>query len=355
VSWSTVCERATQSASAAHANVVEGRWPNVADSQEVLAFGRSGVDIYPLQTGVGLEDVDTFGKYLGGSAANVAVAAARLGHSVALISGVGDDPFGRFVRRALRDLGVDDRYVVVDTEHPTPVTFCEVFPPDDFPLYFYRKPTAPDLQVRPDDLDLSAIRGADLFWTTVTGLSEEPSRSAHHAAWAARDRRRHTVLDLDFRPMFWASRDEATAQVREALPHVTVAVGNREECEVAVGETDADRAADALLEAGVELAIVKQGPRGVLGKTRTERVEVPPTSVDVVNGLGAGDAFGGALCHGLLAGLPLEQLLRNANAAGAIVASRLECSTAMPTAAEIEAHLAAHPPAATARLEGSRV
>jgi 5-dehydro-2-deoxygluconokinase len=209
--------------------------------------------------------------------------------------------------------------------------------------------------VRPDDLDLTAVRDAALFWTTVTGLSEEPSRSAHHAAWAARGRRRHTVLDLDYRPMFWASREEASAQVRAALPHVTVAVGNREECEVAVGETDADRAADALIEAGVELAVVKQGPRGVLGKTRTERVEVPPTPVDVVNGLGAGDAFGGALCHGLLAGLPLEQLLRNANAAGAIVASRLECSTAMPTAAEIEAHLAAHPPATITRLEGSRV
>jgi 5-dehydro-2-deoxygluconokinase len=340
-------------------DVVEGRWPTVEDALEVVAFGRSGVDVYPLQIGVGLEDVDTFGKYLGGSAANVAVAAARLGHSVALISGVGDDPFGRFVRQALRDLGVDDRYVVVDPEHPTPVTFCEVFPPDDFPLYFYRQPTAPDLQVRPEDLDLTAVRNAQLFWATATGLSEEPSRSAHHAAWAARAGRPHTVLDLDYRPMFWASREEAAAEVRAALPHVTVAVGNREECEVAVGETDADRAADALLEAGVELAVVKQGPRGVLGKTRTERVEVPPTPVDVVNGLGAGDAFGGALCHGLLTGLPLERLLRNANAAGAIVASRLECSTAMPTATEIEEHLAAHPPAAadrgaTSRLEGTR-
>src|SRR5687768_3070703 len=332
-----------------------GRWPQVHDVPEVLAIGRSGVDVYPLQVGVGLEDVDTFGKYLGGSAANVAVAAARLGHSAALISGVGDDPFGRFVRRALRDLGVEDGYVVVDREHPTPVTFCEIFPPDDFPLYFYRRPTAPDLQIRPEDLDLAAVRDAKLLWATVTGLSEEPSRSAHHAAWTARGRRPHTVLDLDYRPMFWTSREEASAQVRAALPHVTVAVGNREECEVAVGETDPDRAADALLEAGVELAVVKQGPRGVLGKTRTERVEVPPTPVDVVNGLGAGDAFGGSLCHGLLTGLPLEQVLRNANAAGAIVASRLECSTAMPTAAEIEAHLAARPPAVTTRLEGSRV
>jgi 5-dehydro-2-deoxygluconokinase len=331
----------------------------VDDAPEVLAIGRSGVDVYPLQTGVGLEDVETFGKYLGGSAANVAVASARLGHSVALVTGVGDDPFGRFVRRALRDLGVDDRHVVVDTDDPTPVTFCELFPPDDFPLYFYRRPTAPDLQVRPEDVDLDAVRGAALFWATVTGLSQEPSRSAHHAAWGARGRRRHTVLDLDYRPMFWASREEATAQVRAALPHVTVAVGNREECEVAVGETDADRAADALLAAGVELAVVKQGPRGVLGKTRTERVEVPPTPVDVVNGLGAGDAFGGSLVDGLLRGLPLEQTLRNANAAGAIVASRLECSTAMPTSDEIAALLAGHPPGdpaqpAPPRLERSR-
>ncbi len=320
----------------------------MAEVVDVLALGRCGVDVYPQQVGVGLEDVETFGKYLGGSAANVAVAAARLGHPTALISGVGDDPFGRFVRRALRDLGVEDRYVVVDPEHPTPVTFCEIFPPDDFPLYFYRRPKAPDLQVRPEDLDLAAIRAAGLFWATVTGLSEEPSRSAHFAAWEARGRRPHTVLDLDFRPMFWASREEASKQVQAALPHVTVAVGNREECEVAVGETDPDRAADALLQAGVELAVVKQGPKGVLAKTRSERVVVPPTPVEVVNGLGAGDAFGGSLCHGLLAGLALERLLRNANAAGAIVASRLECSTAMPTATEVAASVAAS-------LEGTRV
>jgi 5-dehydro-2-deoxygluconokinase len=323
---------------------------------DVLVMGRSGVDVYPLQTNTRLEDVETFGKFLGGSAANVAVAAARLGHTPALVTGVGDDPFGRFVRRALRELGVDDRFVVVDPDHPTPVTFCEVFPPDDFPLYFYRRPTAPDLQLRPADLDLDAVRSAQLFWATVTGLSEEPSRAAHHAAWEARGRRRHTVLDLDYRPMFWSSAAEASAQVRAALPHVTVAVGNREECEVAVGETDPDRAADALLEAGVELAVVKQGPRGVLGKTRTERVVVPPTPVDVVNGLGAGDAFGGSLVHGLLAGLPLEQMLRNANAAGAIVASRLECSTAMPTAAEVDALVAGRSlPSTTPRLEDTRV
>ncbi|HKV18103.1 MAG TPA: 5-dehydro-2-deoxygluconokinase [Mycobacterium sp.] len=304
---------------------------------DVLAIGRSGVDIYPLQIGVGLEHVESFGKFLGGSAANVAVAAARLGNRTALISGAGDDPFGTFVRNELAGLGVDNRYVTTHDEYPTPVTFCEIFPPDNFPLYFYRRPSAPDLQIRPDELDLDAVRSAKLYWSTVTGLSEEPSRSAHFAAWEARGRNRHTVLDLDYRPMFWQSPAAATEQVQKALSHVTVAVGNREECEIAVGESNPHRAADALLDLGVELAIVKQGPRGVLGKTKHSHVSVPPNDVDVVNGLGAGDAFGGSLCHGLLHGWPLEKTLRYANAAGAIVASRLECSTAMPTAAEVAA------------------
>jgi 5-dehydro-2-deoxygluconokinase len=313
---------------------------------DVLAIGRSGVDIYPLQVGVGLQDVTTFGKFLGGSAANVTVAAARLGNRAALISGVGDDPFGTFVRSELATLGVDNRYVATHDEYPTPVTFCEIFPPDNFPLYFYRRPSAPDLQVRADEIDSDAVHDARLYWSTVTGLCEEPSRSAHFAAWEARDERLRekptskgrepfTVLDLDYRPMFWVSPAAATEQVQRALQYVTVAVGNCEECEIAVGEHNPRKAADALLDLGVELAIVKQGPRGVLGKTRHSSVMVAPNDIDVVNGLGAGDAFGGSLCHGLLRGWPLEKTLRYANAAGAIVASRLECSTAMPTAAEV--------------------
>jgi 5-dehydro-2-deoxygluconokinase len=302
-------------------------------------MGRVGVDLYPLQAGVGLADVQTFGKFLGGSATNVAVAAARHGRRSAVVTRTGADPFGDYVHQQLRELGVDDRFVTPVPGLPTPVTFCEIFPPDDFPLYFYRLPTAPDLVIRPEELDLDAVRDARVFWATVTGLSQEPSRSAHHAAWRARGRAPLTVLDLDYRPMFWTSPDEAHAQVTDALPHVAVAVGNQDECEVAVGEREPDAAAKALLAAGVELAVVKQGPRGVLAMTRDERVEVPPTPVTVVNGLGAGDGFGGALCHGLLAGWPLERVLRFANAAGAIVASRLECSTAMPTSAEVEAVL----------------
>jgi 5-dehydro-2-deoxygluconokinase len=135
--------------------------------------------------------------------------------------------------------------------------------------------------------------------------------------------------------MFWGSREAAREQVQQILGQATVAVGNQDECLTAVGEDEPGRAADALLEHGVELAIVKQGPKGVLARTADETVEVPPYPVDVVNGLGAGDAFGGALCHGLLAGWPLEKVLRFANVAGAIVASRLECSSAMPTQDEV--------------------
>jgi 5-dehydro-2-deoxygluconokinase len=307
---------------------------------DLVSIGRTGVDIYPLDHGVGLEEVRTFQKFLGGSATNVAVAAARYGRSVALVTRTGADPFGRYVRLEAGRLGVDPTFITSGDGPPTPVTFCEVFPPDDFPLYFYRYPTAPDLQLTAADLPESAIRDARILWLTVTGLSQEPSRAAHLAALEARARRAHTILDLDYRPMFWADPAEASEQVAAALSHVTVAVGNREECEVAVGETEPQRAADALLERGLDLAIVKQGPKGVLAATADERVEVPPFPVDVVNGLGAGDAFGGALVHGLLAGWDLRRILEFANVAGALVAAKLECSTAMPDQAEVEDALA---------------
>jgi 5-dehydro-2-deoxygluconokinase len=257
-----------------------------------------------------------------------------------VVTRTGQDPFGRFIRRELRDLGVDHAFVSAVPDLPTPVTFCEIFPPDNFPLYFYRFPKAPDLEIRPDELDLDAIHDAGVFWSTVTGLSQEPSRTAHRVAWEVRGRRAHTVLDLDYRPTFWSSREQARRQVQPALAHVTVAVGNLDECETAVGEREPRAAAEALLAHGVELAIVKQGPHGVLARTPDETVEVPPFPVEVINGLGAGDGFGGAVCHGLLAGWPLERIITFANVAGALVASRLECSTAMPTTTEVESLLA---------------
>ncbi|MGP3752536.1 5-dehydro-2-deoxygluconokinase [Streptomyces sp. IBSNAI001] len=330
---------------------------------DVITMGRIGVDIYPLQTGVPLARVETFGKFLGGSPSNVAVAAARLGRRTAVITRTGQDPFGDYLHQALREFGVDDRWVSAVAAYPTPVTFCEIFPPDDFPLYFYRQPKAPDLEIHSAELDLDAVRVARVFWMTGTGLCAEPSRTATLTALRARgaaappgasDHPRATVFDLDWRPMFWDGAGEAgekcgegeakdgngeaaRAHYREALAHATVAVGNLDECEIATGEREPHAAARALLAAGPELAVVKQGPAGVLAVHRDgTTAEIPPLPVDVVNGLGAGDAFGGALCHGLLAGWDTAHVMRYANAAGAIVASRLACSSAMPFPHEVE-------------------
>ncbi|MEV4351852.1 5-dehydro-2-deoxygluconokinase [Actinoplanes sp. NPDC049596] len=308
-------------------------------------MGRIGVDLYPEQAGVSLREVRTFAKFLGGSATNVAVAAARYGRRSAVITRTGDDPFGEFLHDALRGFHVDDRFVTPVADLPTPVTFCEIFPPDDFPLYFYRFPKAPDLEIHASELDLEAIREADIFWVTGTGLSQEPSRTATLTALRYRAKRGITVFDLDYRPMFWASREEARHWYTEALPFATVAVGNLDEAETAVGVRKPAEAAAALHGAGIELAVIKQGPAGVLAsrsgprsdESADEQVEVPPVPVEVVNGLGAGDAFGGALCHGLLAGWELEATMRFANAAGAIVASRLSCADAMPEEDEVRA------------------
>ena len=304
-------------------------------ADEVLTMGRIGVDLYPQQIGVSLREVRTFAKFLGGSPTNVAVAAARHGRRSAVISRTGADPFGEFIHDALRGFGVDDRFVAPVAALPTPVTFCEIFPPDDFPLYFYRFPKAPDLEIAESELDLAAIRAADIFWVTGTGLCQSPSREATLAALRARNRAGITVLDLDYRPMFWESREQAREWISQALPYATVAVGNLDECETAVGVREPHAAAQALHDAGVELAVVKQGPLGVLASNGKEQVQVPPVSIEVVNGLGAGDAFGGALCHGLLSGWDLETTMRFCNAAGAIVTTRLACADAMPTESEV--------------------
>jgi 5-dehydro-2-deoxygluconokinase len=302
---------------------------------EVVTMGRVSVDLYPEQIGVPLAEVETFAKSLGGSATNVAVAAARLGHPSAVITKVGDDGFGPYVREALEEFGVDARWVGTDPELRTPIVFCEIHPPDNFPLLFYREPKAPDMNLTREDLDLDAIAAAPLFWMTGTGLSDEPSRTATLKALEQRSGG-ITVFDLDYRPMLWKSEDEAGRIYREALQYATVAVGNQEEVEVAVGTRDPSEASAALLELELDLAVVKRGPEGVLARTAEGVVEVPPIRVEILNGLGAGDAFGGALCHGLLSGWDPEKTLRYANAAGAIVASRLACADDMPTREEVE-------------------
>jgi 5-dehydro-2-deoxygluconokinase len=311
---------------------------------DLLTVGRIGVDIYPQQNGP-LKDVATFAKYLGGTATNVAVGAARLGRRAAVLTKVGPDAFGAFAREALAGFGVDASYVGTAEGLLTPVVFCELDPPEDPGLLFYRLPVAPDLTLTPDDVPWDLVREVPVFWVTGTGVSVEPARSTQlemlaHRGRVAPESGRHTVLDLDWRPMFWPSPEEARAEYDLMLDTATVVVGNRAEVEVAVGTADPHLAAKRLLDRGVALALVKMGGEGVLVATPDSSTVVPPHPVKVVCGLGAGDAFGGALVHGLLAAWDPVRCAAYANAAGAIVASRLACADAMPTTAELDALVA---------------
>ncbi len=321
-----------------------------AAAPEVLTVGRVGVDLYPSvdghpeHLGAPLTAVRTFDRFLGGTATNVAVAAARLGHRSSVLTKVGADAFGDYVRTALAGFGVDPRFVGTEPGLLTPVVFCALAPPEDPPLLFYRLPVAPDLTITADDVPWDTVAEVPLLWVTGTGASVDPARSTQHAMLEHREqaraadppRPRWTVLDLDWRPMFWPSPQEATREYARMLDHVDVAVGNRDEVEVAVGTRDPEEAARRLLDRGLRLVLVKKGGDGVLVASPDGMETVPPRRVDVVNGLGAGDAFGGALCHGLLAGWDHARTARLANAAGALVASRLACSDAMPTLAELE-------------------
>lgn len=308
---------------------------------ELLTVGRVSVDLYADAEGAGFEDDQRFVKSIGGSPTNVAVAAARLGHRTAVLTKVGDDPFGDYVLTKLHSLGVDTAHVGRHDQLATPLAFAALTPPDDPLLVFYRNPAAPDMQLTPGDVDHEVVRGVDVLWVAASSMAQEPARSTIQGMLAMRRRARHTVLDLDYRPTFWAAAGEASEVIGAAVGTATVAVGNRDECQVAVGVGDPDEAARRLLARGVDLAVVKMGAEGVLVATADGSSVVPPMRIDVVCGLGAGDAFGGALVHGLLSGWSPEATVTYANAAGALVASRLMCADAMPTAEEIDALLEA--------------
>ena len=306
-----------------------------------MTIGRVSVDLYAEQVGVPIRSVKTFRKSIGGTATNVAVAAARLGNRAAVVTKVGDDRFGDYVRHALAStFGVDTRFVGVDAHLNTPLAFAELHPPEEPYIIFYREPRAPDMNLTLDDLDLPVAMEAPILWIPASRFSGEPSRSTVRQVLERRERRPDVVIDLDWRPMFWNSEDEAGREIGPVLDHATIAIGNREECRIAVGAGDPDRAADRLLARGLRAAMVKMGGDGVLVATaQGERELIPPFPVGVVCGLGAGDAFGGAFCHGLLQGWPIAECARFGNAAGAIVASRLMCADDMPTLDEVESFL----------------
>lgn len=306
-----------------------------AAGPEVLTVGRISIDLYCGELGAGWNEAASFSKAVGGSPTNVAIAAARLGRRAALYTKVGADPFGEVALSELRGFGVDVSYATVEPGTLTPLAFAVLAPPEDPALLFRREPPVPDFQLRPGEVDAGTVAEVPILWVSGGALSQDPSRSTVQSMLEARRRRRHTVLDLDYRPSFWGSRSEASEVIGAAIEHVTVAVGNREECAVAVGSDDPHEAAARLLAHGVELAIVKLGGDGVLVADAGGDRIVAPAPVEVLCGLGAGDAFGGALCHGLLSGWPPDEMVAFANAAGGIVASRLLCSQAMPSEREV--------------------
>jgi 5-dehydro-2-deoxygluconokinase len=229
------------------------------------------------------------------------------------------------VRDFLESEGIDTRFLAVDPYWQTPPTFCEVWPPDDFPLTFYRKPTAPDWQLSPEDFDAEEVAAAPLLYATGTGLAQAPSRETTLSA--VRAHRGTTIFDLDWRPTLWEDAAEYPPLARDAVAAAEVVVGNEEEL-----------AAAALDERPARL-VLKRGGRGATVYDGGDETDVPVHPVEVVNGLGAGDAFAAALGHALLRGLTLADGVRRGSVAGALVAAQLACSEAMPTLDELEGAL----------------
>ncbi|HEY0518062.1 MAG TPA: 5-dehydro-2-deoxygluconokinase [Ilumatobacteraceae bacterium] len=302
---------------------------------ELLTVGRISVDLYANEAGASFMDPQTFTKSIGGSATNVAIAAARLGHRSAVFTKVGNDPFGAYVRHKLESFGVDTRYVSTHPSMPTPLAFAAMDPPEDPTLLMYRYPMGPDQTLEISEIDRDVAASVPILWLTGAWFSAAPARETCWELLSIRERRPHTVFDIDYRANFWPDRDAAAADLGPVLDHVTVAVGNRTECDVAVGSSDPSEAARRLLGRGLELAIVKMGGEGVLVASAEGTAVVRPHVVEVVCGLGAGDAFGGMLAHGLLSGWEPVRIVEYCNVAGAIVASRLLCSDAMPTLTEV--------------------
>jgi 5-dehydro-2-deoxygluconokinase len=302
---------------------------------DVLSVGRVSVDLYAQEANIGFDGQQTFQKSIGGSPTNVAVAVARLGLASALATKVGDDGFGEYVRNKLKGFGVTTDYVLTQPGAQTPLAFAALTPPETPTIAFYRN-QAPDTTLRSADIPAEDIKEVKILWISQSALAIGTTSEAAVSWMKLRDPSQHTIVDLDYRATLWASKDAARAKAQESISLATIVVGNLQECEVALGSNDENEAADGLLALGVKLAVIKLGADGVLLATSSEQVRIAPTPVDVVCGLGAGDAFGGALCYGILKGWGLEQMGRFANAAGALVSTRLTCADAMPSLSELD-------------------
>ena len=213
---------------------------------ELLTVGRISIDLYCGQLGAGWHEAETFAKAVGGSPTNVAIAAARLGRRAALYTKVGADPFGDVAVQELRDFGVDTTFVGAWPDGVTPLAFAVLDPPEDPQLHFRRQPPVPDFQLQAGEVPDDVVTDIGVLWISGGALAQEPCRGTVLGMLAARGRRSHTVLDLDYRPSFWRDRAEASQIIGAAVDHATIAVGNREECAVAVGTEDPHEAAAAV-------------------------------------------------------------------------------------------------------------
>lgn len=293
---------------------------------EALVMGRVGADLYPVQAQTALKDVRDFRRFVGGFAANVATGLVRLGVRVAIVSAVGSDGHGEFIRQFLEREGVDTRLLSTDPNWLTPLSFCELWPPDDFPITYYRQPTAPDWEIALDDTSLGDFMNVPLLVVSGTGLARPLAREL--TTWVMRNSRATTVLDLDYRPTLWRSAVEYGRAVTLASSEADLIVGN--ETEVAASGLSAET-----LVANGKVLIIKRGADGVSIYSSDGTNHVPGTPITVVNGLGSGDAFAAALGYGLLRGESLPVAVPRASLAGALVASRLACASAMPTLSEL--------------------
>lgn len=302
---------------------------------DVLAIGRSSIDLYANDIGVPFPEIRSFAAYVGGCPTNISVGTRRLGLRSALLTAVGDDPVGEFVLHFLKREGVETAFIPRKPGRRTSAVLLGIEPPDRFPLVFYRDNCA-DIELDLDDIERAPVRDARLVVITGTGLSREPSRSATlRAAEEARASGGTVLLDLDLRPTLWHDPRAYGVVIRSALFLVDVVVGTEEEVAAAAG-AELPAAARRLLRLGPEAAVIKQGAGGsTVYLPRGDPVWAAPFPVDVVNVLGAGDAFASGFIYGYLRGWDWYRCARMGNACGAIVVTRHGCANFMPYEEEV--------------------
>ena len=309
---------------------------------DVLAMGRSSIDLYAHQIGVPITAVTSFDAYVGGCPTNISVGTRRLGLKSALLTAVGDDQVGDFVLGFLEREGVDTRFIPRKQGHRTSAVVLTIMPPDRFPLTFYREGCA-DRELTPADVERAPVAESAMIVLTGTGVSHEPGRAATlFAADRAAAAGVPVLVDLDYRADQWQSRSDYSALVRRMLSRAAMTVGTEEEVIAAADSDDLDRAIRRVLDASGGPLVVKRGGRGAsIYERGGSRRDVPPFAVTVLNVLGAGDAFASGLITGLRRGWPLDRAVRLGNATGAIVVTRHGCANFMPTMPEVEAFVAA--------------